>query len=171
MPDDPLTFELGKQFRGVRIDLYPRVTARDPLTFELGKQFRGVRISIRASGHGGLVRIWRRFSGYCYEDNEKIDLCVALWERQHWLQVSALDNAVRKFKEDSDPLDLFTHVINGLCRLIGCGNGTQTLAVELALGTQRSCSSLATSMGSSYRGLVPEATGIGCGVTVEELLD
>ncbi|OWY92402.1 hypothetical protein PHMEG_00038617, partial [Phytophthora megakarya] len=43
----------------------------EPLTFELGKLVEGVRISIRASGHGGLVRMWRRFSGHCYEDNEK----------------------------------------------------------------------------------------------------
>ncbi|OWZ15953.1 hypothetical protein PHMEG_00010318 [Phytophthora megakarya] len=42
------------------------------------------------------------------------DLCVALWERQVGLQVLALDNAIRKFKEDSDPLDLFTHVILNL---------------------------------------------------------
>ncbi|OWZ00520.1 hypothetical protein PHMEG_00028270 [Phytophthora megakarya] len=81
----------------------------EPLTFELGKLVQGVRISIHAPGHGGLVRMWRRFSGHCYENNEKIDLCVALWERRHWLQVSALDNAIRRFKQDSDPLDPFTH--------------------------------------------------------------
>ncbi|OWY98044.1 hypothetical protein PHMEG_00031290, partial [Phytophthora megakarya] len=57
----------------------------EPLTFKLGKLVQGVRISIRASGHGGLVRMWRRFSGHCYVDNEKIDLCVVLWERRHWL--------------------------------------------------------------------------------------
>ncbi|OWY95957.1 hypothetical protein PHMEG_00033899 [Phytophthora megakarya] len=94
----------------------------EPLTFEPGKLVQGVRISIRASGYGGLVRMWRRFSGFsghCYENNEKIDLCVALWERRHWLQVSALDNAIRRFKEDSDPLDPFTHVVLGFwyCRV------------------------------------------------------
>ncbi|OWY95791.1 hypothetical protein PHMEG_00034118 [Phytophthora megakarya] len=86
----------------------------EPLTFELGKLVQGVRISILASGHGGLIRMWHQFSGHCYEDNEKIDLCVALWERRHWIQVSALDNAIRRFKEDSDPLDPFTHVVLGL---------------------------------------------------------
>ncbi|OWZ16909.1 LOW QUALITY PROTEIN: hypothetical protein PHMEG_0009232 [Phytophthora megakarya] len=84
----------------------------EPLTFDLGKLVQGVRIYIRASGHGGLVLMWRRFSGHCYEDNEKIDLCVAFWEHRHWLRVPALDNAIRKFKED--PLDPFTHVILGL---------------------------------------------------------
>ncbi|OWZ11188.1 hypothetical protein PHMEG_00015830 [Phytophthora megakarya] len=74
----------------------------EPLTFELGTLVQGVRISIRAQGHGGIVRMWRRFSGHCYEDNKKIDLCVALWERRHRLQVLALDNAIRKFKVDPD---------------------------------------------------------------------
>ncbi|OWZ03682.1 hypothetical protein PHMEG_00024540 [Phytophthora megakarya] len=60
----------------------------EPLTFEFGKLVQG--------------------------GNKKIDLCVALWERRHWLKVSALDNAIRKFKEGSDPLDPFTHVILGL---------------------------------------------------------
>ncbi|OWZ13824.1 hypothetical protein PHMEG_00012785 [Phytophthora megakarya] len=55
------------------------------LTFSLGKFVKGVWISIRASGLGGLVRMWCRFSGHCYENNEKIDLCVALCERRHWL--------------------------------------------------------------------------------------
>ncbi|OWZ07651.1 hypothetical protein PHMEG_00019926 [Phytophthora megakarya] len=86
----------------------------EPLTFGLGQLVQGVRISIRASGHGGLVRMWRRFSGHCYVDNEKIDLCVALWERRHWVQVSTLVNAIHRFKEDSDPLDPFTHVILGM---------------------------------------------------------
>ncbi|OWZ15133.1 LOW QUALITY PROTEIN: hypothetical protein PHMEG_00011275 [Phytophthora megakarya] len=95
--------------------LFDRMTD-EPLTFELGKLVQGVRISIRASGHGGLVQMWRRFSGHYYKDNEKIDLCIALRERRHWLQVSAVDNAIRKFKEGPDPLDPFTHVILGLWR-------------------------------------------------------
>ncbi|OWY92489.1 hypothetical protein PHMEG_00038494 [Phytophthora megakarya] len=70
----------------------------EPLTFELGKLVQGVRISIRTSGHGGLVRMWRRFSGHCYEDNEKIELCVALWDRRHWLQVSALDAGLKRIR-------------------------------------------------------------------------
>ncbi|OWZ07869.1 hypothetical protein PHMEG_00019677 [Phytophthora megakarya] len=82
----------------------------EPLTFSLGRFVKRVRISIRASGLGGLVRMWRRFSGYCYEDNEKFDLCVALWERRHWLQVSSMDNPIQAFRETSDPLDPFTRV-------------------------------------------------------------
>ncbi|OWZ14222.1 LOW QUALITY PROTEIN: hypothetical protein PHMEG_00012334, partial [Phytophthora megakarya] len=50
----------------------------EPLTFSLGKLVKCVRISIRASGLRGLVRMRRRFSGHCYEGNEKVDLCVAL---------------------------------------------------------------------------------------------
>ncbi|OWY99461.1 hypothetical protein PHMEG_00029529, partial [Phytophthora megakarya] len=45
----------------------------EPLTFELGKLVQGVWISICASGHDGFVRMWSRFSGHRYEDNEKID--------------------------------------------------------------------------------------------------
>ncbi|OWY96868.1 hypothetical protein PHMEG_00032753 [Phytophthora megakarya] len=83
----------------------------EPLTFSLGKFVKGVRISIRASGLGGLARMWRWFSGHCCDDNEKIDLYVALWERRHWLQVSSMDNAIHAFRETSDPLDPFTRVV------------------------------------------------------------
>ncbi|OWZ00598.1 hypothetical protein PHMEG_00028171, partial [Phytophthora megakarya] len=75
---------------------------------------KGVRISIRASGLGGLVRMWHRFSGHCYEDNEKVDLCVALWERRHWLQASSMDNAIQAFRKASDPHDPFTRVVLSL---------------------------------------------------------
>ncbi|OWZ17544.1 LOW QUALITY PROTEIN: hypothetical protein PHMEG_0008495 [Phytophthora megakarya] len=53
--------------------------SNEPLTFSLGKFVKCVRISIRTSGLGGLACMWCWFSGHCYEDNEKIDLCVALW--------------------------------------------------------------------------------------------
>ncbi|OWZ11957.1 hypothetical protein PHMEG_00014949 [Phytophthora megakarya] len=59
MPDEPLTFELGKLLQGVRILFVHQVT-------------------VDAS------------------------------------ELSALDNAIRKFKQDSDPLDPFTHVNIGL---------------------------------------------------------
>ncbi|OWZ13380.1 LOW QUALITY PROTEIN: hypothetical protein PHMEG_00013307 [Phytophthora megakarya] len=98
-------------------------TPNEPLTFSLGKFVKGVRISIRASGLGGLVRMWRRFSGRCYEDNEKIDLCVDLWERRHWLQVSSMDNAIQVFRKTSDPLDPFTRVVLSLCAT-SIGRGT-----------------------------------------------
>ncbi|OWY94525.1 hypothetical protein PHMEG_00035712 [Phytophthora megakarya] len=97
------------------------------LTFSLGKFVKGVRISIRATGLGGLVRMWRRFSGHCYgdnekrrfsghcyEDNEKVDLCVALWGRRHWLQVSSMDNSIQAFRKASDPRDPFTRVVLSL---------------------------------------------------------
>ncbi|OWY95407.1 LOW QUALITY PROTEIN: hypothetical protein PHMEG_00034594 [Phytophthora megakarya] len=93
-----------------------------PLAFSLGKFVKGVRISIRPSALGGLVRMWRRFSGHCYEDNEKNGLCVALWERRHWLQVSSMDNAIHAFRETSDLLDPFTRVVLDLwADLIGRG--------------------------------------------------
>ncbi|OWZ05026.1 hypothetical protein PHMEG_00022960 [Phytophthora megakarya] len=63
----------------VRFDRMPD----EPLTFELGKLVQCLRISIRASSHSGLILL-------------------------------ALDNAIRRFKEDSDPLDPFTQVILGL---------------------------------------------------------
>ncbi|OWY91689.1 LOW QUALITY PROTEIN: hypothetical protein PHMEG_00039629 [Phytophthora megakarya] len=86
----------------------------EPLTFSLGKFVKCVRISIRASGLGGLVRMWRRFSGHCHEDNEKADLCVALWERRHWLQGSSMDNDIQAFRKSSDPRDPFTRVVLSL---------------------------------------------------------
>ncbi|OWZ07438.1 LOW QUALITY PROTEIN: hypothetical protein PHMEG_00020164 [Phytophthora megakarya] len=167
----------------------------EPLTFELRKLVQGVRISLRTSGHGGLVRMWRRFSDDCYEDNEKIDLCVALWERRHWLQVSALDNAIRKFKDDSDPLDPFTHVILGLWNHLNrmrnnradllrqqidrlwewctsAGGRTRTLPTEVLL--QRSYLQIfngGAGMGSRYHRLVPGVAGVGCKTAMEKLLD
>ncbi|OWZ02035.1 hypothetical protein PHMEG_00026475 [Phytophthora megakarya] len=53
---------------------------------------------MRGSGLDGLARMWRRFSSYFYEANEKIDLCVSLWELRHWLQVSSMDNAIHAFR-------------------------------------------------------------------------
>ncbi|OWZ00394.1 LOW QUALITY PROTEIN: hypothetical protein PHMEG_00028423 [Phytophthora megakarya] len=83
----------------------------EPLTFELGESVQGVRISIRVSGLGGLIQMWRRFSGHCYEDTEKVDLCVALWERRYWLQMSTMRNAILAFEAAADPLDPFTNTI------------------------------------------------------------
>ncbi|OWZ03274.1 hypothetical protein PHMEG_00025027 [Phytophthora megakarya] len=100
----PLDFAfLALMYNRVVFDCMPD----EPLAFELGKLVRGVRTTIRASGHGSFVRMWSRFSGHRYEDNMTIDLC----GRRHWLQVTALDNAIRQFKEGSDPLDPLTHVI------------------------------------------------------------
>ncbi|OWZ20738.1 hypothetical protein PHMEG_0004800 [Phytophthora megakarya] len=68
----------------------------EPLTFVLGEFVQG-------------------FSGYCYEDNEKVDLCVALSERRHWLQMSAMRNAIQAFKAAANPLEPFAHTILELC--------------------------------------------------------
>ncbi|OWY97160.1 hypothetical protein PHMEG_00032382 [Phytophthora megakarya] len=83
----------------------------EALTFVLGESVQGVRISIRVSGLFGLIQMWRRFSRHCYEDNEKADLCVALWERRHWLQMSTMRNAIQAFEAAADPLDPFMNTI------------------------------------------------------------
>ncbi|OWZ13653.1 LOW QUALITY PROTEIN: hypothetical protein PHMEG_00012979 [Phytophthora megakarya] len=124
---------------------------KEHLTFSLGKFVKGVRISIRASGLGGLARIWRRFSGHCFEDNKRltsVSLCGNVW-----LQVSSMNNATHTFHETSDPLDPLTQVILDLWvdlnrtrnnradlprqQLIGCGSGasgdTGTLPTEVLL--------------------------------------
>ncbi|OWZ03075.1 hypothetical protein PHMEG_00025261 [Phytophthora megakarya] len=54
------------------------------------------------------------FLALMYNDNEKVDLCVALWERRHWLQVSSMDNAIQAFRKASDPRDPFTRVVLSL---------------------------------------------------------
>ncbi|OWY97665.1 hypothetical protein PHMEG_00031753 [Phytophthora megakarya] len=107
-----------------------------PLTFSLGKFVKGVRISIRASGLGGLVRMWRRLSGHCYEDNEKVDLCVALWERRHWLQVSSMDNAIQAFRKASDPRDPF---IGSFSRYGPTSTGRGTIARTSCVSIQWWC--------------------------------
>ncbi|OWY99131.1 hypothetical protein PHMEG_00029925 [Phytophthora megakarya] len=106
----PLDFAFLALMHNVRSSRHPWRVLYDrmpdePLTISLGKFVKGVRISIRASELGGLVRIWRRFSGHGYKDNEKVDLCVALWERRHWLQA---------FRKASDPRDPFTRVVLSL---------------------------------------------------------
>ncbi|OWZ00149.1 hypothetical protein PHMEG_00028728, partial [Phytophthora megakarya] len=115
----PLDFAFLALMHNVRSSRHPWRVLYDrmpdePLTFSLGKFVKGVRISIRASGLGGLVRMWRRFSCHCYEDNEKVDLCVAFCERRHWLQVSSMDNAIQAFRKASDPRDPFTRVVLSL---------------------------------------------------------
>ncbi|OWZ02878.1 hypothetical protein PHMEG_00025487, partial [Phytophthora megakarya] len=99
----PLDFAFLALMHNVRSPRHPWWVLFDrmpnePLTFSLGKFVKG----IRASGLGGLVRMWRQLSGHCYEDNEKVDLCVALWERRHWVQVSSMDNAIEVFRKATD---------------------------------------------------------------------
>ncbi|OWZ21537.1 hypothetical protein PHMEG_0003913 [Phytophthora megakarya] len=166
----------------------------EPLTFALEEFVKGVCISICASGFGGLVRVWRRFFGNCYEDNEKADLCVALWERHHWLQGISLENAVHAIRETGDPLDRFTRVILYLWTSLNRPRNNRAhplrqhvdrlwewckvLAVVPARCLQRCCWSQVTfrirwniGVGFRHRGLVLRAAGIRCPEALEELLD
>ncbi|POM80055.1 Hypothetical protein PHPALM_2156 [Phytophthora palmivora] len=48
----------------------------------------GTKISIRETGLGRTVKLWRQFQGTSTDRTEKADLGLALWERRHWIQVS-----------------------------------------------------------------------------------
>ncbi|OWY98010.1 hypothetical protein PHMEG_00031333 [Phytophthora megakarya] len=69
-----------------------------PQIFSLGNFVPGTKISIRAVGLGRLVP---------HEENEKADISLALWERRHWLQQSAMENAILAFRKACDPQDPF----------------------------------------------------------------
>ncbi|OWZ01425.1 LOW QUALITY PROTEIN: hypothetical protein PHMEG_00027188 [Phytophthora megakarya] len=79
----------------------------EPLIFSLGNFVPGTKISIRAVGLGRLVRMWRQLSGHFSEENKKADISHALWERRHWLQQSAMENAILAFRKACDPQDPF----------------------------------------------------------------
>ncbi|OWZ01699.1 hypothetical protein PHMEG_00026863 [Phytophthora megakarya] len=57
----------------------------EPCVYVLGEYTAGVKISIRATGHGAAVRLWRQFSGNGSGPTEKTILGLALWERRHWI--------------------------------------------------------------------------------------
>ncbi|KAE8968437.1 hypothetical protein PR003_g28732 [Phytophthora rubi] len=63
----------------------------EPCTFGVGEFTEGVTISVRATGQVLLVRLWRQFQGTSTDATEKVDLGFALWERRHWVKVSAVD--------------------------------------------------------------------------------
>ncbi|KAE9002800.1 hypothetical protein PR001_g18147 [Phytophthora rubi] len=62
-----------------------------PCTFGVGEFTDGVTISVRATGQALLVRLWRQFQGTSTDATEKADLGFALWERCHWVKVSAIE--------------------------------------------------------------------------------
>ncbi|KAE8961903.1 hypothetical protein PR001_g29891, partial [Phytophthora rubi] len=63
----------------------------EPCTFGVGEFTDGVTISVRATGQALLVRLWRQFQGTSTDATEKADLGFALWERRHWVKVSAIE--------------------------------------------------------------------------------
>ncbi|KAE8994050.1 hypothetical protein PR002_g20057 [Phytophthora rubi] len=63
----------------------------EPCTFGVGEFTNGVTISVRATGQALLVRLWRQFQGTSTDATEKADLGFALWERRHWVKVSAIE--------------------------------------------------------------------------------
>ncbi|POM66573.1 Hypothetical protein PHPALM_17548 [Phytophthora palmivora] len=67
----------------------------------------GTKISIRETGLGRTVKMWRQFQGTSTDKSEKADLGLALWERRHWIQVSAVENYLRRLEREhgrKDPL-------------------------------------------------------------------
>ncbi|POM59298.1 hypothetical protein PHPALM_31993 [Phytophthora palmivora] len=67
----------------------------------------GTKISIRETGLGRTVKLWRQFQGTSTDKTEKADLGLALWERRHWIQVSAVENYLRRLEREhgrKDPL-------------------------------------------------------------------
>ncbi|POM63993.1 LOW QUALITY PROTEIN: Hypothetical protein PHPALM_20540 [Phytophthora palmivora] len=51
--------------------------------------------------------MWRQFQGTSTDKTEKADLGFALWERHHWIQVSAVENYLRRLEREhgrKDPL-------------------------------------------------------------------
>ncbi|OWZ12524.1 LOW QUALITY PROTEIN: hypothetical protein PHMEG_00014293 [Phytophthora megakarya] len=65
------------------------------------------QISIRDTGLGGLVQMWRQLSGHCSEENGKADISLALWERRHWVQVASMENALIELRNTCAPSDPF----------------------------------------------------------------
>ncbi|KAE9323572.1 hypothetical protein PF008_g17313 [Phytophthora fragariae] len=63
----------------------------EPCTFGVGEFTDGMTISVRATGQALLVRLWRQFQGTSADATEKADLGFALWERRHWVKVSAIE--------------------------------------------------------------------------------
>ncbi|KAE9271553.1 hypothetical protein PR003_g30475, partial [Phytophthora rubi] len=73
---------------------WPLVRVKFPAescTFGVGEFTDGVTISVRATGQALLVRLWWQFQGTSTDATEKADLGFALWERRHWVKVSAIE--------------------------------------------------------------------------------
>ncbi|KAE9279227.1 hypothetical protein PR003_g28291 [Phytophthora rubi] len=63
----------------------------EPCTIGVGELTDGVTISVRATGQALLVRLWWQFQGTSTDATEKAVLGLALWERRHWVKVSAIE--------------------------------------------------------------------------------
>ncbi|POM68882.1 Hypothetical protein PHPALM_14901 [Phytophthora palmivora] len=57
-----------------------------------------VTASCSVQGLGRTVKMWRQFQGISTDKTEKADLGLALWERRHWIQVSAVESFHRRLE-------------------------------------------------------------------------
>ncbi|POM78645.1 Hypothetical protein PHPALM_3802 [Phytophthora palmivora] len=67
----------------------------------------GTKISIRETGLGRTVKMWRQFQGISTDKSENADLGLALLERRHWVQVSVVEIYLRSLEREhgrNDPL-------------------------------------------------------------------
>ncbi|POM67994.1 Hypothetical protein PHPALM_15900 [Phytophthora palmivora] len=72
-----------------------RKLPRSPCLFDASGFPSGSKISIRDTGLGRTVKMWRQFQGI---STEKAGLGLALWERRHWIQVSAVESFLRRLE-------------------------------------------------------------------------
>ncbi|POM58633.1 LOW QUALITY PROTEIN: Hypothetical protein PHPALM_36697 [Phytophthora palmivora] len=75
-----------------------RTLPRSPCLFDANGFPSGSKISIRDTGIGRTVKMWRQFQGVSTDKTEKADLGLALWERCHWIQVSAVESFLRRLE-------------------------------------------------------------------------
>ncbi|POM67711.1 Hypothetical protein PHPALM_16236, partial [Phytophthora palmivora] len=75
-----------------------RKLPRSPCLFDASGFPSGSKISIRDTGLGRTVKMWRQFQGISTDKTEKADLGLALWERRHWIQVSAVESFLRRLE-------------------------------------------------------------------------
>ncbi|POM67109.1 Hypothetical protein PHPALM_16939 [Phytophthora palmivora] len=87
-----------------------RKLPRSPCLFDASGFSSGSKISIRDTGLGRTVKMWRQFQGISTDKTEKADLGLALWERRHWIQVSTVESFLRRLERRHgrhDPLTAF----------------------------------------------------------------
>ncbi|POM65277.1 Hypothetical protein PHPALM_19034, partial [Phytophthora palmivora] len=75
-----------------------RKLPRSPCLLDASGFPSGSKISIRDTGLGRTVKMWRQFQGVSTDKTEKADLGLALWERRHWIQVSAVESFLRRLE-------------------------------------------------------------------------
>ncbi|POM81117.1 LOW QUALITY PROTEIN: Hypothetical protein PHPALM_959 [Phytophthora palmivora] len=84
-----------------------RQLPEQPYLFDSSGFPPGTKISIRETGLGRTVKLWRQFQGISTDKSEKAELGIALWERRHWIQVSAVENYLCRLEREhgrKDPL-------------------------------------------------------------------